>query len=183
MQILAQNNSPADYTHFNFALLKCRGTNEVFNTLRYERAFFARSADVNRLRQLMGAAATAILTELELLIAAYSWNNRPHWTYGRLLSTMSLTELKPHELYDLNADFTIAKAAKRLKVRSDITVEGTAPEIMQFMLENRGMPAREEDAHRLEHTIYDPDKPITMTVTLFATFEHDWLLTPVGSTR
>jgi hypothetical protein len=174
MDILAQNNSPADYTHYNFALLKCRGIEHVLDTLRYERAFFVRPEDVAEITRVMEDPALAMFTELNLLIAAYSWNRRPHWTHARLLSTMSITELHQADLYDIDVAFIEAKASHKLKIRSDLTVRGTFDEILSVMLLNRAMPLGEKDAHLLEHCIYQPEESVTLDLTSFFAFVHDW---------
>ena len=42
------------YKNFNFAVLRCRGLDNVFNIMRYDTAFFARLHDVSQIITLGG---------------------------------------------------------------------------------------------------------------------------------
>jgi hypothetical protein len=104
----------------------------------------------------------------------------PTWTYNRLLSDQSLSSVLEHEtLRAKNSPLQNFQTPRPLKVRSDLQVTGTVPQIIATMYNNMAMPCEEPDANALEATFSDPDRDkqeLSIRLTTFMAAELPWKL-------
>ncbi len=139
------------YRKYNFAIFKTVGLAHVFDTLRYDRAFIVRPADVATLMKL---TPDATLNEpIELLVCKYDWRDKMHPPLQNFHSTSPL------------------------KIRSDVQITGTIPQIMAIMYNNMAMPCEEPDANALEAAFMGPDRDqqsLTLRLTTFMAAEIQW---------
>lgn len=166
----------SSYSRYHYAVLKCRGISELFDLLRYDRAFLVRQSDMERIADLFNDELKSMMTPLEIVIASYGWSAKPQWTYNRLLSNMSITELKINEIMRLECDFSAFEANPKLKLRSDINITGSSRDVLRVMYQNQAMPCREEDARRIEHMPFSESETDCVRLTRFVPNEREWRL-------
>jgi len=187
--MLPDNNrptfSPVDgYRYYNYAMLHSRGYTQVFDTMRYDRAFLARRTDLVAMQEAAkNYVGKCALTPKATLLCRYDWKGktRPNWTHDKLASNMELEIIDdPMALLDLNADVTAPRPTKTLKIRADLQVTGQLPWVLEVMYENQAMPSQEVDANRIEQAFYREygDQEITVSLTNFRAVEADWILPP-----
>lgn len=149
------------------------GIHNLFDTLRYDHAFFARKSDVDILIESVERdGERVILGSFSLLIAQYA-ESRPGWTYAKLLHDQQLDELDGAALYDLHADFTDTRP-KGLKHCNTVTVTGTFRELVLMMHANRAIPDSEKDAHILESAPYHNGEQLTVTLRNYSSVPGVW---------
>lgn len=168
------------YRYYNYAKLHTNTLNHVFDTMRYDRAFFVRWKDVEK---VISQNPIDIFDRYIFLLAKYDWKGatRPGWTPGRLLSSQEYEFVHdPSELYLLNADFNEFHARPTLKISTICEVEGNLSQICKTMFANRAMPSTEVDARALENCLHEPDRKITLKLLNFQAKKLPWNLTQVA---
>jgi hypothetical protein len=169
------------YHYYNYALLHTVGYTHVLDTMRYERAFFARATDVQRMLGAVEDIAEWATRRVAILLSKYDFRGKTkaNWTPQRLLSTQELEIITdPYQLLQLNADDTSLRPPKKLKVQHVLPVEGTVEWILRVMFLNKAMPASENDAHTLERAFMDRQRTPTIELTNFCVSKTVWTLPP-----
>lgn len=168
--------------YYNFALLHSRGLSHVFDTMRYDSAFFARKSDVTHILEAVKKYGEAMTHRFSILLAKYDWRGatQPNWTPQRLLSDQEFQEISISETYDQNADFHEPRPPKPLKVMTELEITGTLPYILQVMYDNRAYPAHEPCAHAIERAFYSEEQTLTVTLANYQAAQNYWRL-PKGN--
>jgi hypothetical protein len=152
-------------------MLRARGINMFFDTMRYENAFFGRRADVDRIKALLERGLDATLETFEALIVKYGEaSKRNLWTFPRLLSDMSIDEVAVADVIPLDCIVQSAKPVSRLSFCNEVQITGMAPEIIEQMFVNRAVLVNEGDAHAIERWPNVPE-PISVTLRTFGAKE------------
>lgn len=166
------------YKRLDFAVINTNGLYHVLDTLRYERAFFLRQADIDLFKKAMGGNLgefASLSSPKSIVLGRYSWPSNK-WTEGRLLCGQFIKEVKDvNELYKLT-DKAISKDIKpSLRWRVDVEVRGDLPDIFDLLLKERAMPCGEKDSHILEQAFYAASQSnITVTLTNFCATNVGW---------
>ena len=166
------------YTHYRFAILKCRGIGMMFDFMRYERSFFFRRPDVDRLIKAMSSGLRDYNDQHEIALVRYAWagRNNPPWTYGRLMSDQSLEETDITTLGFDGACLEVSKPPKKLKLESQIDVTGDIATVLNAMWFNKAMPATESMSHQIESWPHAPEEERTIRLATFVNQEAEWKL-------
>lgn len=132
---------------YTFARLHCGegGINLLFDTMRYEGAFFTRKEEVIKLLKIM-EDEFPILNTFDCVLGAYGKHT---WTHERLMSMMKFEELLHTEAFTLPLSVDIAPS-QPLRYRSEITLHDVTPaQIVQAMCINKAYPVNESEAGQL----------------------------------
>lgn len=160
---------PVDgYRYLNYASLYT-GCHHVLDTMRYERAFFVRNNDVQRILQF------DFSSHFVIVLGKYDFNPKtsPSWTTQRLLSEQRLEIITdPYRLIEIGVEQTVTK---RLKIKHVASVEGMPDWVLQVMLLNKAMPSTEVDASKLESAISE-GTPVSLELANFCHKETSWTL-------
>ena len=166
------------YSYFNYALLHGTGFTHVLDTMRYERAFFARSADVAHIVEAASENyAEWAMRPYTILLGKYDsrGKTKPGWTPQRLLSNQDLEIISdPLQLMQLSADHFDLKPPKKLKVQHMIELEGKVEWILRVMHQNKAMPLSENDALALERALRHNEPVVKLTLTNFCVYKTLW---------
>lgn len=168
------------YSHYNYAILHCRGLNHVFDMMRYDTAFFARRSDVANIIEKLKKYGDVLTSRFSILLCKYDWHGvtKPNWTPARLCGDQEYEFINDvSALYELNSEMTTLRPNKKLKIASELEYTGTVSEILQVMLDNHAFPANEGAAHQIEREFYVEDqKPITVQLKNYQLAETAWLI-------
>lgn len=173
--------SGGGYGYFNYAVLHCSGVLHLLDTMRYERAFFARRSDVDMLIEAAANYSEWANRRLAILLGKYDHvgKTKASWTPQRLLSNQELEIVTdPGMLLQLNADELSMRPPKKLKIRHTLPVEGPAAWVLDVMHRNKAMPSEESHAHALERAFYDPSASPAIDLTNFCATKTVWNLPP-----
>lgn len=173
--------SGGGYGYYNYAVLHCTGIHHVLDTIRYERAFFARRSDVDMLIEAASSYSDWVTRRLAILLGKYDHlgKTKASWTPQRLLQNQELELVTdPSQLLQLNADELTLRPPKKLKIRHILPVEGPLTWILEVMHRNKAMPSEEGDSHILERAFYEPEKPVAMNLTNYCVSKTHWNLPP-----
>jgi hypothetical protein len=175
-KITHRKTEPIGY--YNYAILHSRGLDNVFNTMRYDSAFFARRADFERIVQSLQNYGEALTHRFTILLAKYDWSGitKAHWTPARLLSDQEYEQIhSAQSLYELNSEMTTLRPTKPLKWKSELEITDTLPRILQAMFDNQAFPSDEGSAHQIERAFYvSEQKPMTVKLANFQMTESNW---------
>lgn len=160
--------------YINYALLSSRGLHDVFDFMRYERAFFARKADVETIS--LAHCPANVLNHFHILIGKYEYRRMGDWSVNRLCSDQRLEILRdPQELWNLKAD--ISSFQSKFTVQSTIDFTGTLSQILDVMWTNSATPYQEVDARKIEQGFYEePSKLISVVLLTFMSGNNAWKL-------
>ena len=167
------------YKHFNYAILHSRGLAHVFDTMRYDSAFFTRTEDLIKIIHDLKSGESPF-NRYSLLLAKYDYKGITqaawHWTHTRLLSNQEFEVITdPSTLYELNSEFVELKPSKPLAVRTTVEFTGDVPQILQVMFDNKAFPADEASAHRIEQEFGGWCKtPFTVTLANYQETKKFW---------
>lgn len=177
--------SNSDYTHLNYAVLHGSGIAHAFNFMRYNHAFLARRSDFEHLRESALDYGNWITRRYAILLCRYDWKGptRANWQHGMLLSDQELHEVSnPSELYELNADQTVLRPPKKLKVQHVCTISGPIDYLLEIMYVNQACPYEEVDARVLEQAMWtqmnEPNRYITVNLANYRAIKTMWTMPP-----
>lgn len=167
------------WKYFNYALLHSRGLMHVFDTMRYDKAFFARRSDVEAIQQIIGDDSAHVLRPFTILLGCFDerGKTRPGWTHERLLSDQELKEIDSlAELYELNADHTAFKPTAAVNYESRLEITALLRQVLDIMYANKAFPDTEGDAHRIEQAFYSPTEELKVSLRTFTIGKMKWVL-------
>lgn len=169
-------------THVRFGIVrgdKCEGdpltdarvASGLFNCMRYDNAFFVRQTDVE---VIIGAYREGDrMFALQPVIAKYCFTSSQHpfsdvcWPGDHY----DVSELNAQSVCELSAasgfELTERKLPKALTHETVLEVEGTFEHVISIMFVNFAMPADEGNAHRIEHSVYDPEKELKVQLRTY----------------
>lgn len=158
------------YTKINFAILHSRGLGHVFDTLRYDSAFFAKKEEVEKVVEasrnyINGGFASQ---EFTMVLGKYDWPRalKHSWTPARLL------RCQRYEFPDVQPEH---RKVGKLKYKSVATVTGQLPDILKVMFKNNALPASERESGVLDTALWTPGEDITVKlVNYLLTDKHQW---------
>lgn len=180
--IVVETRPVSGYTKYHYALLRGHGIRQLFDTLRYENAFFCRRADVELLKHRMAEGERKAFTEpIEVMICQIGSGRKPNWTYGRLLTSQQLKELPLEDVIRGEADFTQSKPTSRIRAINEVEVTGTLVDVLEAMFINNACPAEESGAHVIESAPHQLLEPITVKLKTFSAVPGGWRV-PTGKT-
>lgn len=177
-QNISHRKQSEPYRYFNFAVLHTRGLNHVFDTMRYDSAFLARYADLDRLLKAADKYDDYILQPFAILLCKYDFRGKTkaNWTPARLLSDQKYEEAAdPLLLLQLNSDLHDYRPVRVLKIRSELKLKATLATILKVMYDNRAVPASETDANTMERALYLPNDEIEVTLANYQDEEKFWV--------
>lgn len=161
--------------YINYALFTSRGLHDVFDFMRYERAFFARKTDVETISA--SSLPANVLDKFHILLGRYDYRVLGNWSHDRICSDQRLEVLHDlQELWELKADITVTRV--NFKVQSTIDFTGTLSQILDMMWLNMATPYREVDARKIEQGFYEePSQLISVTLLTFMSGNNTWKVT------
>lgn len=153
------------YSHYNYVQLDCRGIGHLFDTMRYEHAFFARKKDIEEIITAFNATPLSLISRsFSIILCKYTWSSGKkitNWWPQRLLSTMKYNYIDDIEVWNVSKDsqedqsnFHLAQANPKLKWENTQQFIETFPNLLKSMYHNNACPASEGEARQLEQAIY-----------------------------
>ena len=179
-----------DRSHFNYGTISGRSIAYIFDFLRYNSAFLARTQDVETLREAAQNYGDWITRPFHMVVCRYSFAGvtKPGWETGPLPSDCDFeTHRDAMHLIQLGVDEPRFKPSNKLKFKHVCNSEGTIRWQLQNMFDNQAFPHRETDARVLEremqwHFIHGEMKPFTIELANYRQSRTSWIWPPRPAT-
>lgn len=153
------------YTHYAYATLRTRGMYHVFDTMRYESAFFINAANVEDICAAI-RADEFFEHPTEIILGRYAFSKDP-WTDSRLLNDQEFGRLRLSDLFTLSCSLIEPKPKRLLKYKRLHQFQGTVEEVVRQIFSKRWTISTEDGAHEMERAMVDPSHSITVELVEF----------------